>query len=88
LYEALFFNFALEYTIRKAQENLVELKLNETHQLLVYADDVTLLADNTDTITKSTEALTDAIARTVLEDICNKPIRIQSYCAVARLHKV
>jgi hypothetical protein len=28
------------------------------------------------------------IARTVLEDICDKPIRIQSYCAVARLHGV
>jgi hypothetical protein len=28
------------------------------------------------------------IARTVLEDICDKPIRIQSYCAVIRLHGV
>jgi hypothetical protein len=28
------------------------------------------------------------IACTVLEDICDKPIRIQSYCAVARLHGV
>jgi hypothetical protein len=28
------------------------------------------------------------IARTVLEDIYNKPIQIQSYCAVARLHAV
>jgi hypothetical protein len=28
------------------------------------------------------------IARTVLEDICDKPIQIQSYCAVARLHGV
>jgi hypothetical protein len=39
----LFFNFALEYTIINVQENQVELKLNKTHQLLVYADDVTLL---------------------------------------------
>jgi hypothetical protein len=29
-----------------------------------------------------------AIAHTVLEDSCDKPIRIQSYCAVARLHGV
>jgi hypothetical protein len=28
------------------------------------------------------------IARTVLEDIFDKPIQIQSYCAVARLHGV
>jgi hypothetical protein len=28
------------------------------------------------------------IARMVLEDICDKPIRIQSYRAVARLHGV
>jgi hypothetical protein len=27
-------------------------------------------------------------ARTLLEDICDKPIVIQSYCALARLHGV
>jgi hypothetical protein len=36
------------------------LKLNGTHQLLVYADDVNLLGDNMDTIKKHTETLTDA----------------------------
>jgi hypothetical protein len=41
----LIFNFALEYTIRKVQENQVGLKLNGTHKLLAYADDVNLLGD-------------------------------------------
>jgi hypothetical protein len=42
----IFFNLALEYAIRKVQKNQVRLKLNDTHQLLVYADDVNLLGDN------------------------------------------
>jgi hypothetical protein len=42
------------------QENQVGLKLNGTHQLLAYADDMKLLGDNIDTIKKNMEILTDA----------------------------
>jgi hypothetical protein len=56
----LLFNFALEYAIRKVQENQAGLKLNGTHQLLAYADAVNLLRDDIDTINKSTETLIDS----------------------------
>jgi hypothetical protein len=36
------------------------MKLNGTHQLLVYADDVNLLGDNIDTIKKNIEPVIDA----------------------------
>jgi hypothetical protein len=63
----LLFNFALEYSIRKVQENQVGLKLSGTHQLLVYADDVNLLGDNIDPIYKNTQISIDASKEIGLE---------------------
>jgi hypothetical protein len=45
----------------------VGLKLNGTHQLLAYADDVNLLGDNIDTIKKNTETLIDVSKEVGLE---------------------
>jgi hypothetical protein len=56
----LLFNSDLEYSIRKVQKYQVGLKLNGTHNLLSYADDMNLLGDNTDTINTNTETLIDA----------------------------
>jgi hypothetical protein len=63
----LLFNFALEYAIMNIQENQVGLKLNETHQLLIYADGVNLLGDNIHTIKRNTGTLIDASKEVGLE---------------------
>jgi hypothetical protein len=48
-----YFNLALDDAIRKAQKNQVRLKLNYTHQLLVYADDANLFTYNINTTRKT-----------------------------------
>jgi hypothetical protein len=63
----LLFNLVLVYAVRNFQENQVGLKLDRTHQLLAYADDVNLLGDNIDTIKKNKETLIDASKEVGLE---------------------
>jgi hypothetical protein len=63
----LLLNFALEYVIRRVQANQDGLKLNGTHQLLVYADDVNILGGSVHAIRKNTEALVVASKEIGLE---------------------
>jgi hypothetical protein len=53
----LLFNFTLEYAIRRVQANQEGLKLNGTHQLLVYANDVIILGGSILRIIKKAEGL-------------------------------
>jgi len=63
----LLFNFALEYTIRRVQVNQGGLKLNGTHQLLAYADDVNILGGRVHTVKENSEALVVATKEIGLE---------------------
>ena len=53
----LLFNFALEYAIKRVQVNQDGLKLNGTHQLLAYANDVNILRGSVHTVKGNAEAL-------------------------------
>jgi hypothetical protein len=63
----LLFYFAFDYGIRRVQANKEGLKLNGTHQLLVYADDVNILGGSIHTMRKNTETLVIASKETGLE---------------------
>jgi len=51
------FNFALKYAIRRVQVNQDGLKLNGTHQFLVYDDDVNIFGRKCTCDNKNSEAL-------------------------------
>jgi len=53
----LLFNFSLDYAIRRVQVNQNGLILNDTHQLLVYADDVNILGRSVHTVKENAGSL-------------------------------
>ena len=61
------FNFALVNAVRGVEVNQNGLKLNGTHQLLVYADDVNIMGGSVHTIKKITDTLVVASKETGLE---------------------
>ena len=61
------FNFALEYAIRRVQVNRDNLKLNGTHQLLAYADNVNIMGGSMHTLKENAEALVAATREIGLE---------------------
>ena len=65
---SLLFNFALEYAIRRVQVNRDGLKVNGTHQLLAYADDVNILGGGIHTLKENAEAATREIGLEVSAD--------------------
>ena len=68
----LFFNFALEYAIRRGQIIQDDLKLNGTHQFLVHANDVNMLGESVSTIKEYAETLVGASKETGLEENADK----------------
>jgi hypothetical protein len=63
----LLFNFALEYATRRVKVNQDGLKLNCTHQLLDYANDVNIMGGSVCTTKKNREALVVASKENELE---------------------
>jgi len=68
----LLFNFALKYAIRRVQVNQDGLKLDGTHRLLAYADDVNILGGGIHTLKENAEVLVAATRETGLEVSADK----------------
>jgi len=66
------FKFALQHTIRRVHVNQNGFKLNGTHQLPAYGDDVNILGGSIHALKENAEALLAAIRETGLEVCADK----------------
>lgn len=69
------FKLALEYAIKRMQENKAGLDFNEALQIPVYADELKFIKYNINIINKNAEALLDA-SRDVRVEVNGEKIRI------------
>jgi hypothetical protein len=76
----LLINFALEYAIKRVQVNQDGLKLNGTHQLLAYADDVNILGGSVHIVKENAEALVVNNNIYLLQMGC-RPVGVVTYLA-------
>ena len=68
----MFFNFALDYAIRRIQVNQDGFKLNGTYQILFYANDVNNTDGSVLSMKRNTETVAGASKETRLEVIAVK----------------
>ena len=68
----LLFSFDLKYALRRVQVSQDGLKLNGTHQLLAYANDVNILGGSMHTLKENAEALVAATREIGLEVCADK----------------
>ena len=79
------FNCTLEYAIRRFQVNQDDLKLNGTHQLVVYADGVNILRGSVQTVKENGEALAVVSMETGQEVNANKSMYSTWSCLKIRM---
>ena len=79
----------MEYAIRRVQVNQDGLKLNGTHQLLAYSDDVFILGGSVHTVKKNVEALVAATREIGLEvNAHNKYMTVSRDQNAGRIHSM